>query len=249
MNMFGTARRGCSRALLGTFAGAVLLLQAGGTAVAQDESSGWMSDGNAVYITLGAGLFDLTNDPARARYASVKDQQPLQWQNEHMERAGNNASLELGAFFVKAVSMGLRYEYHSAEYYFPSSGWFGPTRSVLYKTRIDEVLVDLRAWMPPRRGVLVGLAGGWGKGKLDGDFDRWSNTGGVYQFYAGAHFAPGEGNTWLVVMRAGYSLRNYGTTEDPNFHPNEPIELDMSGWFFELGVGGIAKIRNDEELE
>lgn len=249
---FVTARRGYRpriRALLSTVAVAVLLLQAGGAAVAQDESTGWMSDGNAAYITLGIGSFDLTDDPALARYESVKDAQPLEWQREQLERAGRNASLEFGVFFVKAVSMGLRYEYHSAEYYHTVSGWFGPTRSVQYKTRIDEILVDLRAWMPPRRGALLGFAGGYSKGELNGESDTWSNTGGVYQFYTGGQFAPGEGNTWLVVMRAGYALRNYGTTQASNSSPNGPVDLDMSGWFVELSVGGIAKIRSDEELD
>lgn len=235
-------RRTRAATLLGAIAVAVVPLQAGGTPGAQDESSGWMSDGNAAYLTLGVGALDLANDPAEARYAQVGDIAAL-------ERDGRNASLDFGVFFVKAISMGLRYEYHSADYYTKVSGFFGPSRDVHYKTRVDEVLVDLRAWMPPRRGFLLGFAGGYSKGKMDGDADRWSNAGAAYQFYTGGQFAMGEGNTLLVVLRVGYALRDYGITEDPTYHPDDPIELDMSGWFVELNAGGIAKIRNDDELE
>lgn len=219
-----------------TFAALALLLPTAPAALAADgDSTGWMSDGNALYITLGLSSLNLSHDPAMTRWT---------YPDNALDRSGRNVAAEAGVFFVKAISMGIRYEYHTADYTTTRPILLGlaEIESLKYETRLNEVLVDLRAWIPPRHGLIAGAAIGYGSADLGGN-EAFSGSGPVYQFYSGFAFALGEGNAGLTVMRAGYAVRDFGTIGD-SADPAGASDFDLSGWFLEFSFGGIAKIKN-----
>jgi hypothetical protein len=90
--------------------------------------------------------------------------------------------------------------------------------------------------------------GGKGKARLTRSrpgSDTWEQSGSAFEFYAGGQFVSGKtaDNGFLIVIRAGYVVADYGTVEGSS--PGDPSQLDMSGWFLDVAIGGLLVTRSN----
>jgi hypothetical protein len=227
---------------------AVLFTFAVGAGNAFADGTKWSDDGNAAYAGLRLGTFGFANDPVDARLADLRAGGGLVpvYPDAHFPL---NIGAEFGLFFLKGLSLGVLVEHHRRHYMSPStnfvfSGWDITT----FSAHTTEGLLDLRAWYPTTLGGMFGVAYGASRATFKQDTAgrfEWSDTAPVAMFYTGVQFHPGEGNGLMVTSRVGYAMRDYGTLDD-DLGQGDSVDLDLSGWFVDVGFGAVAGIRGDK---
>jgi len=162
------------------------------------------------------------------------------------------ASGELGMFVIDNVALGLQFGFQNNDAADYEIDWFGSDRPGVYavgkirRWKIDTNLYELKlrssVWIPRQSGLMLGVGAGVGHFS--------SNTGvsspirsanaPVFELFAGLQHT--FANEFMLFCRLGYAHRDFGTV-DANFgHMSiDPIDLDLSGWFLEIGLGGNTR--------
>jgi hypothetical protein len=203
-------------------------------------------------FSVGAARYDLhglnnrVNEIALAGNRSSRDM--------HNTDSPGFLAVGLGVLFTEWLSAGGRFVYHGTEY--ESNIGLG------YRTQIVELLGDISLTIPSPSGVELGVRGGmswgsvteWQEETISGfllsitrkqNTWRWSPSTTVLELYAGAKiYISDKAGPFL---RVGYSFRDFGDVTASGRAPGSEavgrpvVNLDFSGWFVELGFGGILR--------
>lgn len=199
---------------------------------------------NRLFIEFGLGTRGFSNDPADARMAALRE-----GASDVPAVSSSGVPVSFGGeigLLHRMVSVGLRYQECSRTYSAAVYSWlFGRSSLEVFGVHSAEGLIDVRAWLPPGGGALVGIEGGIGHGEFTQsapDRVEWNGTAPVYTVYGGFEANSGPGAGWLIVARAGYAWRDFGTLEERTGDTVERTDLDLSGPFFDVSVGFLVKV-------
>jgi hypothetical protein len=109
-------------------------------------------------------------------------------------------------------------------------------------TNIYEAVVRASVWVPRQMGIMLGAGAGLSHFTSDTGISsaRRSAAAPVYEVFSGGQVTAF--NEFIVFFRFGYAYRDFGTVEATYGHTSsDPLDLDMSGWFFEIGLGGHTR--------
>ena len=158
---------------------------------------------------------------------------------------------DVGALITDSFAVGGRFAWHHGKL---------TANSVAGKRGFDfnvfELLGDVSVVVPSRSGVIFGARAGigfdsvgqWGESSRDvffglrtttkKDGSTWSTITGVLELYSGLQLHVS--NKFVPFLRGGYSSRDFG--DSSGFNDNsEPLNRDYSGWFVEVGFGGVLR--------
>jgi len=161
-------------------------------------------------------------------------------------------AVELGAVVSDRFTFGGRFAWHheTLETDHPYVG-------MDYK--VFDLVADVSVAIPSRSGLLLGARAGLSWASINRWTDEWDCTGsstsltcstfksdkanwstgsGVVELYSGGQVYISD--KFVPFLRAGYAFRDFGSVGKEGFGP-DPVNLDFSGWFAEIGFGGILR--------
>lgn len=221
---------------------------------AADSSAKWR-EGSYMRFSFGASRHDLAGlTTANNQYLSLNNISggPV----DYNDVSPFLFAAELGALVSDRFTVGGRFAWHRES--FETAGDL-PRLNMNFN--VFDLVADMSFAIPSRSGLIVGARAGlsWASvNRWREEFDcaggfptltctyteedkvNWSGGAGVVEVYSGGQFYLSD--KFVPFLRAGYAMRDLGTVGELGRGP-DPVDLDFSGWFVEIGFGGVIRAR------
>jgi hypothetical protein len=176
------------------------------------------------------------------------------WERDGFSKSAWSVSGGIGKFIFENVSVGAQLTYGDADLEEKEGKWLRipGTYTYTYRTaqkKIDtdiyEALVNVTVWIPRQTGLFMGVGFGISRSTVDLEYAwlskyKWDGSGTVGELFSG--FQITLDNELMLFSKFGYALRDFGTVEAIHaIEGTEPMEMDFSGWFVEIGFGGHTR--------
>ncbi|MEJ2721831.1 MAG: outer membrane beta-barrel protein [bacterium] len=150
---------------------------------------------------------------------------------------------ELGMFVTDNAALGLRLSIQDNDLSTARVDWAGfKVNRAEFNTNVYEAVARASVWIPRQSGLLLGVGAGLSHFTSDTGISspKRSASAPMFELFSGLQFTfPNE---LMANCRVGYAYRDLGMVEAWYGETNsDPLDLDLSGWFFEIGIGGHTR--------